>query len=215
MRKHYRHLLCPLMAVAVTTLSCCALANGVLATQKVTPTETDVPIPVDYFKFNESGDTLLGFADGVTMEDIFLQDFNGIDLSKEAMGQREIKKIAPYAFANVFTYGCPIKTLVLPESVEEIGQGAFYFCPGFTNHLYIPSKLKNIGQDAFFYAGFTGDLVIPDSVISIGAQAFWHIDTLSGTLKIPASVQEIGYRAFKGLVNIEGLDLSEYESIPT
>lgn len=204
-------------ALAGGALTCCAFVTTALHNIYTPINDNPVPVPVSWLKFEEYDDslTLLGFQDDVDVERIHTSGCNVLDLdaiSKQI--PKPIKKIAPYAFASVFNNLCPIKTLTLPQGLEEIGQAAFYFSPSFTNQLFIPDTVKVIGQDAFNYAAFTGDLKIPQGVEKIDTQAFWHIDTLTGKLTIPSSVKEVGFRAFKGLDYITELDLSSYERIP-
>ena len=64
--------------------------------------------------------------------------------------------------------------LVLPQTVIEIGEKAFFECRGFTGELKLPDTIQYIGEMAFaMCSGFTGTLVIPESCESIGWGAFW------------------------------------------
>ena len=74
-------------------------------------------------------------------------------------------------------YKSTIKSLSLPETLEEIGDKAFKDTFQDTK-LILPGKLKVIGEKAFYYGGarktFT-ELYIPKTVTSIGDQAFSYI----------------------------------------
>ena len=96
-------------------------------------------------------------------------------------------------------YGCSGFTgsLVIPNSVTEIGDCAFYNCSGFTGSLTIGNSVTEIGDCAFYNcSGFTGSLTIGNSVTEIGALAFDGCSGFTGTLTIPNSVTTIGPSAF-------------------
>ena len=119
-------------------------------------------------------------------------------------------------------------TLVIPSSVEIIGDSAFGGCDGFTGDLVIPSNVQSIGNCAFMEcSGFTGNLVIPPSVKRIGYAAFRrcdfdgtltigngltkieefafdHCGDFTGSLTIPSSVTSIGYYAFSDCYHFSG-----------
>ena len=60
--------------------------------------------------------------------------------------------------------------VILPNTIESIGQIAFQDCRKLTS-INLPSSLKEIGMNAFFRTGLT-EISIPSSVRSIGAWAF-------------------------------------------
>ena len=77
--------------------------------------------------------------------------------------------------------------------------GVFYGCTGLTGTIVIPSTVESIGDCAFFRCeGLSGNLVIPSGVKKIGNCAFWECYNLTGNLAIPSSVTRIGYGAFSG-----------------
>lgn len=69
--------------------------------------------------------------------------------------------------------------LVIPNTVEEIGDLAFYKCSGMTS-LTLSNSLTEIGDDAFDYCGFTGVITIPASVEYIGYTPFYCCDGIEG-----------------------------------
>lgn len=196
-------------------VTCCSLATTLNANSK--QVQADVSIPKEMLRYDE--DTVYGFAPGVDIKQLYSSGYTRLDLSNDFLG-KDIKNIAPFAFANAFRgyeTECPITNLTLPEHLEVIGQAAFFECSALGgNKLYLPNNgtLKRIGDSAFFYTHFTSDLVIPNGVEKIGTQAFWHMDTITGKIQIPSSVQEVGFRAFKGITNANEIDLSGYTRIP-
>ncbi|MDD4349193.1 MAG: leucine-rich repeat protein, partial [Opitutales bacterium] len=96
-------------------------------------------------------------------------------------------------------YGCSGLTgsLVIPEGVTSIGSAAFSGCSGFDGSLTLPSTLESIDSNAFSScSGFTGNLVIPDGVTSIGDGTFLGCDGFSGTLSLSGTLESIGITAF-------------------
>lgn len=194
-------------------VTCCSLATTLNANSK--QIKAEAPIPKELLRYDDN--TVYGFASGVDKKQLYLSGYTRLDLSNDFLGA-DIKKIAPFAFANAFTgLECPITGLTLPENLEVIGQAAFFECGALGgNKLYLPNNgtLKVIDADAFFYTHFISDLTIPDGVEKIGKQAFAYDDSFTGTIKIPSSVTEVGFRAFKGASTANGIDLSEYPRIP-
>ena len=87
-----------------------------------------------------------------------------------------------------------IMDLVIPNSVNSIGDFAFYRCTGLTS-VTIPNSVTSIGGSAF--NGCTGltSVTIPNSVTTIGFGAFEGCTGLT-SVTIPNSVTSIGSQAF-------------------
>ena len=106
-----------------------------------------------------------------------------------------VKKFWDYAF-----YRCPLTSLVIPNSVEEIGAWAFQ-CYDKMNSLTLGTGLKTIGRRAF--AGCAAQtLTIPEGVTSIGAEAFIYSMSLK-TLTLPSTLKSIGSYAFSSCISLE------------
>ena len=84
-----------------------------------------------------------------------------------------VAEIGEYAFAGV-----KLKQITIPDSVQKIGEGAFYCC----------LRLKSID--------------IPESIVCIGEKAFYYCHKLGKDdkqkVKIPSSVRTMGRCAFTG-----------------
>ena len=126
-----------------------------------------------------------------------------------------LEVIGPYAFAgcsglmseiklpeslksimnNAFYCSAITGNLVLPQTVTEIGEFAFYYCQNLTGSLVIPSKITKIDKYAFCDCGFNGTLTLPEGLKEIEYQAFDNND-FKGELNIPDGVVKIGDRAF-------------------
>ena len=92
---------------------------------------------------------------------------------------------------NTLICGC--KNTHIPNSVTEIGEGAFY-CSGLTN-ITIPNSVTSIGNEAFEGCSELKSITIPNSVTSIGYRAFAGCTGLTN-VTIPNSVTSIGDYAF-------------------
>ena len=69
-------------------------------------------------------------------------------------------------------YNCSqLNTVLLPESISQIGDCAFYNCSGLTN-ISIPSTVTTIGKDAFNGCDKIQYIQISDNVTSLGENAF-------------------------------------------
>ena len=123
---------------------------------------------------------------------------NNSELSKITFseGLKEIRG-ASYSSLSAFS-GTSIKSVVLPKSLEKIGDGAFYDLKGLAD-ISIPENVTSIGNEAFYNTGLTS-IDLPANLKTIGRYAF------SGTklkkVVLPSQVETIGSSAF----SIESLE---------
>ena len=114
-----------------------------------------------------------------------------------------VTEIGEYAF-----YDCSGMTSVtILNSVNSIGANAFDGCSGLTS-VIIPNSVNSIGANAFDGCSGLTSVIIPNSVNSIGANAFDGCSGLTSVI-IPNSVNSIGANAFDGC---SGLKKSAYPS---
>ncbi|MDE6264350.1 MAG: leucine-rich repeat protein [Paramuribaculum sp.] len=97
---------------------------------------------------------------------------------------------------NLYINGELIEDLVIPESVDSIGNYAFYGCSGLQS-VSIPNSVKYIGSSAFCQCSGLTSIKIPNSVTSISDHTFSQCDGLT-SVTIPNSVKSIGEAAFCG-----------------
>lgn len=107
-----------------------------------------------------------------------------------------LKSIGAYAFAKT---ACT--DFSLPNSVTEIGEGAFESCHNFRT-LNLPRDLKKIGNRAFYDCLLSGNLDIAYNVTEIGDYAFYGCTSLT-KLSLTSSLQRIGANAFNGCKNLK------------
>ena len=83
-----------------------------------------------------------------------------------------------------------MKSVILPEGLEEIGWMAFACCSKLT-FINIPKSLKKIGKAAFYDCSALKELEIPDGIIYLGNYAFKNCKSLT-KINIPKQLRWIG-----------------------
>ncbi len=119
-----------------------------------------------------------------------------------------VTEIKNYAF-----YNCKCITgLLIPKSVTGIGEGAFYGCDELTEVTFENnSSLKSIGNFVFSGCSKITSFEVPNGVTSIGSRALSHCGELVN-ITIPNSVTEIGDAAFDGCLKLTNVMISSLES---
>ncbi|WP_426350054.1 leucine-rich repeat protein [Alloiococcus sp. CFN-8] len=95
--------------------------------------------------------------------------------------------------------------VVLPESLEVIGDEAFYAVAKNLTSVTIPDSVTYIGDYAFYGAVNLVELKIPNSTTYIGEAAFYNASSLT-TLVMGNSVEIIGNNAFYGCVKLKAVE---------
>ena len=115
-----------------------------------------------------------------------------IFVPKTSLDGDTVIAVAAFAFSDggYFDREYSFKKIVLPDTVEIIGEEAFGACP-YLESIGMPAKLKIIGKRAFNACVKLTDLTIPDGVVEIGESAF-HLCHGITKLHIPESVERIG-----------------------
>ncbi len=109
--------------------------------------------------------------------------------------------IANYSLTSAMA----VHSIEMPNTVEYIGEGAFYNC-SWTPLIVLSENLKEIGDYAFYgctnaWFGDEGITTIPTGTESIGKAAFYNCVKMVG-LTIPGTVKTIGDFAFFNCVNL-------------
>lgn len=101
--------------------------------------------------------------------------------------------------ANAFKDNKIIKSIVIPDSVTKIGEGAFSGCSNLQT-VVLGKNVKYINAKAFYKCTKIKKIVIPVSVEKIGKQAFFGCKNLkSVTIKTTKLTnKKVGAKAFKG-----------------
>lgn len=93
------------------------------------------------------------------------------------------------SFGSIFSYSSYdlylneelVTDIVVPNSVDSIGNGAFEGCRSLTS-VILPNSVKHIGYDAFEYCSNLTSIDIPNSVTSIGRFAFRDCSGLTSVI---------------------------------
>lgn len=104
---------------------------------------------------------------------------------------RHLRRINNRAF-----YGAALTALELPETVEWIGNYAFYQCKEIKGNLVIPDATTNIGVACFRECTFDGTLDLGKGVQTINSSAFNGCANFKGDLIIPESTKTLGMYTF-------------------
>ena len=70
-----------------------------------------------------------------------------------------------------------MSSIVIPNSVTSIGEGAFLECSKLSS-ITIPNSVTSIGEEAFKECSLLSSITIPNSVTSIGKGAFLSCNSL-------------------------------------
>lgn len=98
-----------------------------------------------------------------------------------------------------FNFGRFLHEIILPNSLEEIGNNAFQ--GSYIRTFKFPETLKSIGEYAFSESHIAGNVVFPDSMNLIGKYAFENCDELEQVL-LPDSLGSIGTYTFYDCDNL-------------
>ncbi len=104
---------------------------------------------------------------------------------------------------NTLLFGC--QNTVIPNSVETIGENAFYSCTGLTS-ISIPDGVTTIGYSSFCGCMALTSVSIPNSVKSIGNHAFYNCYGLTD-ISIPNGVTTVGDYAFFGCSSLMSITI--------
>lgn len=105
-------------------------------------------------------------------------------------------------------YNCVgLKSITIPNTIVSIGYEAFGGCVGL-NTITMPNSLTSIGSNAFNGCSGLKSVVLSDNLVEIKSNAF---EGCTGIIKleIPDSVTTIGKDAFASCTGIKELKLSE------
>lgn len=106
----------------------------------------------------------------------------------------------------VFRYCRGLSSVRLPDGLSHIDASTFDGC-GALCQVRLPSKLEQVGRDAFSYTGIL-ELQIPEGMTYIGENAFRYMNRLE-RLQLPKSLKGIGQGAFSFCGNLKEVRLPE------
>lgn len=141
-----------------------------------------------------------------------------------------VTHIGTYAFENYTFADCALTSVTIPDSVTNIGGGAFISCKSLANmtipdsvtsigwrafrdctaltNVTLGKNVANIGEGAFMNCISLSSITIPDGVTSIENETFRDCTSLS-SVAIPDSVTSVGYSAFKNCASLTNITLPD------
>lgn len=98
-----------------------------------------------------------------------------------------------------------IRSVVIPDSVREIRDGAFSCCSALTS-VKIPNSVKKIGKSAFWGCTALKSVALPDGIKEIEDRAFENCTSLA-SVTLPASIAAIGSSAFEKCTALKSITI--------
>ncbi len=111
-----------------------------------------------------------------------------------------VTEIGMYAFKN-----SKLKGVILPDSVDTIGDSAFYMCKNLEN-IVLPDSLTTIKDSAFGFCYALPAIDIPDSVTELESWTFMYCKSLT-EITIPDSITEVEAGMFQGCEKLAKVNL--------
>lgn len=129
-------------------------------------------------------------------------------INEEAFyGQYHVKNVyipsGVTSIGNIAFNGTGLRSIELPDTLTEIGGGAFGECP-LLDSITIPAGVKELHHAAFAGSYNMTSVVLPEGLRSISSEVFRGCGRLR-SVNIPESVESIADRAFKGCASLTGI----------
>lgn len=133
------------------------------------------------------------FYGGLTVVNLEYALIDGDKLPKNAFWYQSEQ----YAPGSEYIDCIPLRRIILPDGLNEIGEGAFCYAINLEN-VNFPSSLREIKKRCFSdcVSLNVNPLIIPEGVEEIGEMAFVNCKALSGTVFMPATLKKINGGAF-------------------
>lgn len=189
---------------------------------------TNVVIPSSIAKIDS--DSFYNCTGGQTVDDITYAGSVLLKVNNKNKSEYTIKEgtsvIAPRTFYNCST----LTSIVIPDSVKNIGYEAFQNCRNLQN-LTLGSNLIEIGYSSFQYCKISS-IVIPENVETIGNSAFAYCSNLTtvtinsnkikrleyntflntkiSTINTPSSIEYVDSSAFSGVTTLPTVNYIRY-----
>lgn len=122
-----------------------------------------------------------------------IEKYTGTDINVEIPSEYD-GHVVTRIRRGAFRRNLNLQSIVIPDSVVNIGEEAFYICPKL-KHVKLPSSLLYIDKNAFNYCKSLETIEIPSGAIHIGRHAFYDCVNLK-SINIPDSVGFLGEDCF-------------------
>ena len=124
---------------------------------------------------------------------------SGKKVEGELVIPNSVESIGDYTFRNC----TGLTSITIPDSVTSIGDNAFQSCIGLTS-VTIGNTVTKIGECAFDSCTGLTSIIIPDSVMTIGNYAFFDCTGLT-SVTIGNGVTSVGAYAFEGCTKLTSI----------
>jgi len=139
-------------------------------------------------------------CDMLTINKDDIVNVDEVPLTAEEKANLKLLNIRDGTLISVVDKKKLVGSLVLPDSVTEIGEEVFSGCTGLT-HVVIPDSVTKIREEIFHNCSSLTSVVLPRSITEIGEEAFSCCTSLT-KITIPDSVREICWAAFYGCTSL-------------
>lgn len=102
---------------------------------------------------------------------------------------------------KMFCGAIELESLIIPNTVNKIGEAAFQGCTGLTE-IVIPNSVTTMGRYVFDDCTGLTKVTLSNQLTKIPEFAFWNCTSLED-VTIPNGVQEIDYNAFSGCTSLQ------------
>lgn len=132
----------------------------------------------------------------------FLKE-NDVQIPSAEIMLKGKSKILAYYFSDDVN----LKSIEIPEGIQEIDQGAFKLCLALMS-VKFPSTLKVIRNEAFTQCVCLPSIQLPEGLEKIEARAFLGCRALQ-SVKLPGTLKAIGMEAFHDCFYLDSIDIPE------
>jgi len=117
---------------------------------------------------------------------------------------KPVTKIGSLCFYDLKT---SVVSVVIPDSVTEIEESAFYYADKLKS-IEIPDSVTKVGARAFAWCNALENITFGTNVTEIPEYCFNHCESLL-TLTIPSTITKIGVRAFSYCENLTDVAIAK------
>lgn len=138
----------------------------------------------------------LRWSDATQLALIGNEAFIATQMSDAALAKfQKLSTLGAWAYA-----GTPVEEVTLPESVKEVGDGAFFYATHVTN-LVLPSKVTKVAPYLTAGTNVANTNIWGNDITRIGDFALYNLSDID-RLTIPSQVTYIGTKAMAGMTGL-------------
>lgn len=138
----------------------------------------------------------LRWSDATQLTLIGSEAFIATQMSDAALAKfQKLSTLGAWAYA-----GTPVEEVTLPESVKEVGDGAFFYATHVTN-LVLPSKVTKVAPYLTAGTNVANTNIWGNDITRIGDFALYNLSDID-RLTIPSQVTYIGTKAMAGMTGL-------------